>query len=98
MVRQGLDLHLSHHIGWKEHTKIVAPDREMGDRFGRVVVLSADQILVSSEYDTAKPRTTWLALIHLNCFVSVSYRDFETGDLRGWTAVGEAFINQPTLG
>ena len=68
-------------LEWQQHTKLVASDRERGDRFGMKVVLDSDQLLVGSSMDTAKPRSTW---------------DFETGDLRGWTKTGTAFDFQPT--
>ena len=67
---------------WLENEKLVAPDAEHGDRFGRVVSLSHDQLLVGAPYEKAKPRSTF---------------DFETGDLRGWTATGDAFNFQPTF-
>jgi len=54
-----------------------------GEQFGASVEVRGDQVLVGAPASHGGPSVTW---------------DFETGDLRGWTATGNAFELQPTFG
>jgi len=68
---------------WVEQTQLKADDRRSGDLFGYSVAVDGDYVIVGSPLSSALTCTTW---------------DFETGDLVGWTATGDAFDDQPTFG
>lgn len=73
---------------WAEHVRLVArrPDASTGgysDRLGASVAVDGPQLIAGAPGSPAQPATTW---------------DFESGDLRGWTATGSAFDHQPTMG
>ena len=58
-------------------------DVTSGDCFGCSIDFDDDLVIVGAPFSSAKTRTTW---------------DFETGDLTGWFATGNAFDHQPTYG
>ena len=58
-------------------------DVTSGDRFGYSLDLDGNEVIVGAMYSSAKTRTTW---------------DFETGNLIGWVANGNAFDFQPVYG
>ncbi|CAM9829761.1 unnamed protein product [Heterosigma akashiwo] len=69
---------------WVEQTQLKADDRRSGDLFGYSVAVDGDYtVVVVCPLSSALTCTTW---------------DFETGDLVGWTATGDAFDDQPTFG
>ncbi|KAE9349101.1 Gamma-tubulin complex component 2 [Phytophthora fragariae] len=70
-------------VGWKQQTRVTAPDGNPGDQFGISVGLSGEQAIVGAAGSSAFTTTTW---------------DFETGDLTGWVTTGTAFDQQPTYG
>ncbi len=66
-----------------EESNFQGKDVSSGDRFGYSLAVDGDYAIVGSMFSHAKTRTTW---------------DFETGGLEGWSATGDAFDFQPTLG
>ena len=66
-----------------EEDKIQPKDVASGDLFGYSIALDRNSLIVSSMQSAARARTTW---------------DFETGNLMGWSATGNAFDYQPTYG
>ncbi|KAL3669536.1 hypothetical protein V7S43_004923 [Phytophthora oleae] len=69
--------------GWRQQTRVTAPDGNAGDQFGISVGLSGEQAIVGAAGSSALSTTTW---------------NFETGDLTGWLTTGTAFDQQPTYG
>ncbi|KAL4086352.1 hypothetical protein PRIC1_014479 [Phytophthora ramorum] len=69
--------------GWKQQSRVSAPDGNPGDQFGISVGLSGEQAIVGATGSSALTTTTW---------------NFETGDLTGWVTTGTAFDQQPTYG
>eukprot|EP00924_Labyrinthula_sp_SR-Ha-C_P009772 maker-scaffold_22-augustus-gene-5.19-mRNA-1 protein AED:0.07 eAED:0.16 QI:0/0/0/1/1/1/2/0/2604 len=45
--------------GFVEHTRLIAPDVEGNDRFGKKVVVDGDELFISSLHDRATAETTW---------------------------------------
>ncbi|GMH95725.1 hypothetical protein TrST_g6431 [Triparma strigata] len=60
-----------------------AGDKKSGDRFGYSLAIDGNQAVIGAMFSSGKCRTTF---------------DFETGDLVGWVATGDAFNHQPTYG
>lgn len=81
--------HDSHYVDdsvsgiWVEHAFMSGSDGRARDRFGAAVAIDGDQVAVGAWGCPGEPRVTW---------------DFETGDLRGWSTTGYAFLEQPTWG
>ncbi|RYE97286.1 MAG: hypothetical protein EOO41_03670, partial [Methanobacteriota archaeon] len=67
---------------WVQHVLLQAPNAMAGDLFGATLAASGHTLAVGAPGYASRGNTTW---------------DFETGDLRGWTAQGNAFNRQPTL-
>ena len=68
---------------FKQTNVIQGDDVTSGDCFGCAIDMDDDQVIVGAPFSSAKSRTTW---------------DFETGNLIGWFATGNAFDFQPTYG
>lgn len=58
-------------------------DVTSSDLFGTSIDIDGSQAIIGSKHSSTKTRTTW---------------NFETGDLTGWSATGDAFQFQPTYG
>ncbi|KAL3786858.1 hypothetical protein HJC23_013779 [Cyclotella cryptica] len=69
--------------GYIQEGELQPRDVTSADLFGSSIDLDGLQAIVGSRHSAAKTRTTW---------------DFETGDLTGWSATGDAFRFQPTHG
>jgi len=63
--------------------ELTVQDNDSRDSFGYSLDISGNQAIIGAVHSSASPRTTW---------------DFESGDLTGWNAMGEAFNFQPTFG
>ena len=68
---------------WAQHAVLTALDARAGARFGASLALNGQSALVGAPGAGDAPQVTW---------------NFESGDLRGWSARGAAFANQPTYG
>ncbi len=66
-----------------EEEKLQGDDMTSGDRFGYSLDIDRNEAIIGAMYSSAKTRTTW---------------DFETGNLIGWVANGNAFDYQPIFG
>ena len=71
------------HQNYVEDGEFQPRDATSTDSFGASLALDYPQAIIGSMHSAAKTRTTW---------------DFETGDLQGWSATGDAFERQPTFG
>ena len=69
--------------GWAQTGAVQAADKHNAELFGAAVAFENDQLIVGAPRSTVAPSTTW---------------DFETGNLVGWSATGDAFDYQPTYG
>jgi len=79
-----LDVQITHsHQPYLEEFEMQPADVVSTDLFGASLSLDGPQAIIGSKQSAAKTRTVW---------------DFETGDLQGWTAAGDAFRYQPTFG
>jgi hypothetical protein len=68
---------------WAHQLQLVPAGGRPGDQFGAAVSVDGGTVLVGAPSHAGQTDVTW---------------DFETGDLRGWTADGDAFARQPTFG
>lgn len=66
-----------------ENSILQGKDVTSGDCFGCSIDFDNDLAIIGAPFSSAKTRTSW---------------DFETGDLTGWFATGNAFDYQPTYG
>lgn len=74
---------LSEFSPFTEENSLQGEDVTSGDCFGCSIDFDEDLVIIGAPFSSAKTRTTW---------------DFETGDLTGWFATGNAFDYQPTFG
>lgn len=79
-----LDVQITHsHQPYHEEFEMQPADVVSTDLFGASLSIDGPEAIIGSKQSAAKTRTVW---------------DFETGDLQGWTATGDAFRYQPTHG
>mmetsp|Transcript_31945 Transcript_31945/g.108459 ORF Transcript_31945/g.108459 Transcript_31945/m.108459 type:complete len:1614 (+) Transcript_31945:44-4885(+) len=69
--------------GMDQAAALQPDDRSSGSWFGYAVAAHGDAVVVGAPHAAGAAMTTW---------------DFETGDLSGWRATGDAFDDQPTFG
>ena len=84
IVPPSLDVDIVHsHQPFFEEYEVQPADVVSTDFIGSSLSLDGPQAIIGSKQSAAKTRTVW---------------DFETGDLTGWIATGDAFRYQPTYG
>jgi len=92
---------------WVQHSTIVKSNARPGDRFGASVAADGGTIVVGAwgVGTSHTPRARRRSVLNSTGYeegeeedddYAVTW-DFETGDLRGWTASGNAFMYQPVV-